>query len=456
MSSQARLTRGPVPKALAAVSAPMSFGIFAVLSVGVADAYFLGQLGGAPLAAIGFIFPVTTAFASLAIGLSAGANAAVSQSLGREDDPEHTRRLGLHAIGIGVLLAALMSVAVWLLYPLLFQALGAEEAALEEIAAYMPVWALSFPFLVLMMIVNAVFRAYGSGISSAAIMVLAAVVNIALDPLLIFGVGPFPELGTQGAAVATGAGRGLAAVVALWYAWRKGMLSLCSDPLEGLWASTKTIFQVGLPAGFSNAINPAGMALVTAAVATVGSAAVAGFGAGTRITSLTNVPMMALSAGIGPVVGQNWGAEKQDRARSGVLWTWGICLVYGLGMGVALAVFAEPLAALITDGGEAAQYTETYLRIAGFSMAGYGMVVCTNAAMNARSKAGISMALSIGRTFLLYLPLAWALVMVLDFTGVVFAVVIANALGAAAAVWCAWYTGLFSPSRMAEMIPSRA
>lgn len=109
------LTKGSVWQALAGVSAPMSFGILSVLSVGVVDANFLGQLGGLPLAAIGFIYPVTAAFASLAIGLSAGANATVSQSLGRDDDPKVTSRYALHAVGLGLGLRGLVSVIVWML-----------------------------------------------------------------------------------------------------------------------------------------------------------------------------------------------------------------------------------------------------------------------------------------------------------------------------------------------------
>lgn len=96
------LTQGPVWKALTAMSAPMSLGIFSVISVGLADAYFLGQVSGAALAAVGFIYPVITAITSLSIGLSAGANAALSQQIGAGEDDDDTQRLGLHAIGLGL------------------------------------------------------------------------------------------------------------------------------------------------------------------------------------------------------------------------------------------------------------------------------------------------------------------------------------------------------------------
>ena len=239
------LTKGPIWRALVAMSAPMSFGIFAVLSVGLADAFFLSRVGGSALAAVGFIYPVTTAITSLSIGLSAGANTALSQGVGRGDNDEETRRLSLHAIALGLALSVIVAALVWLTYPLLFSALGAEEAVSNDIAGYMPVWALSFPFLVVMMITNAIFRARGDGLTAPAIMTLAAVVNIALDPLLIFGLWGLPELGTQGAALATAIGRVLAVCVALWLAFSRGLLGVCGAPFKGIWSSVQQVLHVG-------------------------------------------------------------------------------------------------------------------------------------------------------------------------------------------------------------------
>lgn len=436
------LTKGPVWRALAAMSAPMSFGIFAVLSVGLADAYFLGQIGGAALAAVGFIYPVTTAITSLAIGMSAGANAALSQSVGAGNEDEVTRRLGLHAIGIGLALSVLVALAVWAVFPSLFAALGAGEDVQDLIAQYMPVWALSFPFLVTMMIANAVFRAHGDSLTTAAIMIFAAVINIALDPLLIFGLWGLPELGVAGAAWATTIGRVLAVIAALWLAWRRGLLGVCGNMLSGLWGSTQRVLKVGAPAAFSNAINPAGMALVTAAVATVGEAAVAGFGAATRVQSVALVPLLALSSGIGPVVGQNWGADQQDRARTATAQAFWFCLGYGMLLATALTVFADPIAGLFAASDEDRAFAVTYLRFVGWSLFGYGIVVVGNAAMNARDKAVWSMGLSLSRIFVLYLPLAWLGALTFGFGGIVAAAVVANVVGAWGGLIAARATGL--------------
>lgn len=445
------LTEGPVWKALTAMSAPMSFGILAVLSIGLADAYFLGQLGEAPLAAVGFIYPITITITSLSIGLSAGANAAISQAIGKNTDADAPNRLALHALGAGLTLALLVAAALWLLAPTVLGWMGATGQPLEEATSYMPVWALSFPFLVAMMIINAAFRAHGDGTASALIMVLAAVVNLALNPALIFGWGPFPELGTQGAAVATAVGRALAVAAALTYAIRLGILQTCAKPLKGLAGSLREIFTVGLPAAFSNAINPFGMALVTSAVATLGDAAVAGFGAATRVQSISIVALLALSAGIGPVIGQNWGADRQDRARAAVVQAWGFCLVYGIVLGTLLFSFADQIAGLFAEG-DAARYAARYLQIVGWSLFGYGVLVTANAAMNARSKALFSMGLSLSRIVVVYVPLAWLGAMWLGYDGILYAAVAANLFAVLGALVTARATGLL-PRRIAGHVP---
>jgi len=423
-ASKRDLTKGSIHMALVAMSAPMSFGIFAVIAVGLADAYFLGKVSGAALAAVGFIYPVITAITSLSIGISAGANATLSQHIGSGAAEEEVQRLGLHSIVLGLALSVITAALIWVSFPVLFSALGASGDVADEIAAYMPLWTASFPFLVTMMITNSVFRSHGDGATSAAIMVVAAFFGVALNPVLIFGVGPIPELSTAGAALATLIGRVVAMVIALWLAWRRGLLGGGEKVYEGLRGSVAKVLDVGIPASLSNAINPAGMALVTAAVATVGDAAV------------------ALSAGIGPVVGQNWGAEQYDRARLATRQAFAFCLSYGLLVGAVLVVFANPIASLLASGDDDLSFAASYLRIVGLSMFGYGIIVVSNAAMNARSKALWSLTLSLGRIALIYLPFAWLGVMAMGYNGVLLAAVAANVLGALVAMIFTFKTGL--------------
>jgi len=443
------LTEGPVSRAILVVSAPMAIGVLAVLSVGIADAYFLGQIGTAELAAVAFIFPVTSTIISLSIGLSAGTNAALSQAIGRGASDSTLRRKTVHALGVGAVMGVAVAALTWVSAPVLFGALGAEGAVLDAVLAYMPLWCLSFPLLVVVMICETAFRARGDGARAATVMTTQAVVNIALDPLFIFGWWIVPQMDTEGAALATLVARILSAALALTWAWRRGLLGRSGGLFDGFTTSARQMFSVGVPAAMSNAINPAGLAMVTAAVATLGDVAVGGFGAATRIQALALVPFLALSAGIGPVIGQNWGADQQARARDAMRLTFLFCAGYGLVVALILMIAADPIAAWIASSPEAATYTAQYLRVVGWSLAGYGILVTANAAMNARSRAVWSMALSLGRIFAVYLPLAWLGVWLFGYTGILAAAATANVLVIWAALIATRATGLltleFSP-----------
>ena len=456
--TQRDLTEGPVWRGLAALSAPMALGILAVLSTNLADAFFLARVGPDALAAVGFVYPVTTAISSLSIGLSAGASAVIAQALGRREDGGAVTRRGLHALGLGVACAAMAALAFWLLDAAILSALGARGPVLEAALEYTPLWSLAFPFLVTMMLVNAVFRAHGSGAVSAGIMVGSAIVNLGTTPAFIFGWGPLPAMGIAGAAMRTLVAMVAGAALALLLAWRGGVLAICARPFANLAANIRAIAAVGGPAALSNAINPAGMALVTAAVATLGAAHVGGFGAATRIQSVVTVPLLALSSGIGPVVGQNWGAERPGRARTALrLCLWG-SLGYGLLLGVVLTLFADPIARAFGAGDESTAAAAAYLRVVGWSLGGFGMLVTGNAALNAISRAGHSMVLTLARVLAVYVPLAWLGVMVAGYPGILAAAVAANAFGAWAVLVAARATGLsevgFAPVRgPARLVP---
>ncbi|KUF09670.1 MATE family efflux transporter [Pseudoponticoccus marisrubri] len=421
------LTRGPVGRALWRVSAPMSIGILGVLSVGLADAAFLARAGDVPLTAIGFIYPVIVALTSLSIGLGAGTSAVVSQTLGRDgDDDARAARLALHSLIFAATLATVAALSFWLAAPMIFPLMGAQGAVLEAVLAYVPWWCASFVPMVAGMGLNAVFRAGGESHIAATVMVTQSLINIALDPVFIFGLAMIPALDTEGAGIATFIARVLGFAGLFAFALKSGRVSLSRNCLKGIGDSLHRIARIGGPAAASNAINPLGLSLVTSAAATLGDAAVAGFGAATRLQSLLFVPMLALSAGIGPVVGQAWGAEKVERAQAAVRLTFLCCLGYGAALAGAMMVAAPWLGALMTDGGDAAGHATTYLRWGSLGFFGYGILVTANAAMNARDRALWSMGLSASRIALVYVPLAWGGALLFGFGGIVGAFVAAN------------------------------
>jgi Na+-driven multidrug efflux pump len=315
---------------------------------------------------------------------------------------------------------------------------------LEAALYYVPWWCASFVPMVAGQGLNAVFRAGGESHIAATVMVVQSLINIALDPLFIFGAAMIPGMGVEGAGIATFIARVLGLAGLLAFALRTGRLSLSRHCLTGLGASLARIARIGGPAAASNAINPLGLSLVTAAAATLGEAQVAGFGAATRVQQLLFVPMLALSAGIGPVVGQAWGAEMQGRAQQAVRLTFLSCLGYGAALAAGLMLAAPWLAALMTDGGAAAEHATTYLRWGGLGFFGYGILVTANAAMNARDRALWSMALSASRIALIYVPLAWAGAALFGFAGITGAFVLANLWAVAGALLLCHRAGLLA------------
>ncbi|WP_138936005.1 MATE family efflux transporter [Roseovarius arcticus] len=426
MTAEKTLNDGPVGRALWSVSAPMTIGILGVLSVGLADAFFLARDGATSLAAIGFVFPVITALTSLSIGLSAGTNTVISQAIGRGEDAGDRRRMTLHAMALALGLSCTIALIVYLVAPHLFAAMGAGGEVLGAILGYMRFWCLSFPFLVTGMALNAVFRAGGRSGVAAMAMLAQALLNIGLDPMLIFGFGPIPAISMDGAGLASLIARMASFSGLAFFAWHAGVLQLNAAPWLGAATSIRRIVRVGAPAAMSNAINPLGMAIVTGFVATIGDTAVAGFGAATRVQGVVVVPLLALSSGIGPVVGQAWGAGDEARAKKGLRITHAACAIFGLGVAALLLFSAVPLAAIMTSGSEAQSYTATYLRIASWGFLGYGILITANAAMNARDRALWSMSLSGTRIFLLYVPMTWAGLQLGGYTGMLIGAVVAN------------------------------
>lgn len=421
----------------------MTLGILAVISVGVADAYFLGQYGPDELAAVGFIYPVTIAVLSLSIGLSAGLNTVVSQAIGK-GDREFAARAAAHGLGFALLLGIVVGGLLILGGEFIFSLMGAKGATKQAVMDYIFYWAVSFPGLVLMMAANAVVRANGSSVVPAGVMVAVAIFNVVVNPLLIFGYGPIPEMGAAGAGLATALARVLGTIGVLAYVLTQRFLNTACLTLQDMDKTLRRIARVGGPAALSNSINPAGMAIVTGFVASFGDAAVAGFGAAGRIEAVIMVPMLALSSGIGPVVGQNWGAEKRDRAELATHLSFMACLAYGVVAGATLLLFAQPIAGLIAQGDEAIRHAALYLQFVGLTLFGYGVLVVANAANNARDRAVFSLATSVTRIAAVYIPATIIGQWLFGYFGIVLAAVLANLMGAYLAIIACRATRLIS------------
>ena len=427
MAGSRDLTSGPVRGHLMHLGSPMVLGIIAVMSISLADAWFVGQLGLEPLAAISFTFPVVFSIASVAIGLGAGAASVVSRAIGT-GDRHRVQRLATDSLMLSVLVVAVLSVLGWFTIRPLFSLMGARGQVLEYIVDYMQIWYLGMPFLVVPMVANALIRSDGDSRIPSLMMVFAAIANIGLNPVFIFGFGPIPELGIQGAAIATVIARALSMILALIIVFRHRLVTLERPAWRELVASWRHIAGVGLPAGLSNVINPLSVGLITAALARLGPEVVAGFGVATRVETLAAIPMLALSSAIGPIAGQNWGSGRRERVREALLDCYRFNLIWAMVMAVFFWLAGEQVVSWFTDEPAVQTVMVQYLWIVPVSLAGYGAIICAGATFNHLGRAFVGMGFYLVRSACFYVPLGVLASFFLPAYGVFVALAVANIL----------------------------
>lgn len=430
----AKLVSGSIPRHLVQQTLPAVIGVAAIMSIGIVDAYFIGRLGSDALAAVSFIFPVAVASTSLGVGVMVGINSVVARALG-EDDCDKAARRANFGIVFAALCGAVMGLTLWAAIDPIFTAMNAPRHLMPLIHAYMTPYAAAFPLSLMIMGFNGVLRGQGEARRTSTVSIIYAAANMALNPLLIGGGFGFAGFGIAGSAYATAIGWSTGVIAALWLLRGTALpldLALLRDC--NLLEQARAIIRVGLPAAFSNAINPLGLAVLTALVALEGEAAVAGFGAAGRLQSFVIVPLLALSGAIGGIVGQNWGACRFDRAREAAFWAAGFCVVWGLGVALAMVTAGEHFAQVFTDDPAVIAEFSRYLAIAAWGYAGFGLLIVGNGIMNAVDKAWYALLQSLARVFLVMLPVALVLQGGMGSAAIYTAELAANLFGAASAV----------------------
>lgn len=413
----------------------MTLGILAGMSVALVDTYFLGRLGTEELAAISFAFPVVFTVMSLSIGLGAGAASVVSRAIGH-GDREEVRRLSTDSIALAVVLVAAISTAGILTARPLFALLGARGAVLDHVVAYMEIWYVGMVFLVVPMVANNILRAGGDAVVPSAIMIGVAAINLALTPLLVFGLWGLPRLEVEGAAWSSLIARALMAVVSLAVLiWRERLIAFAVPPLAALVASWRRVLFVGLPAALGNAVNPLGIAVVTAIVAGYGTSSVAAFGVATRVEAFAAIPMLALSAAIGPVAGQSWGAGREERVPRALRVAFLFCVAWSALAAGVFWLLGPRIAAAFTSEPEIAAEAALYLRVVSLTLAGYGVAVIAAGGYNALGKPLTALAYNMLRTMALLVPAAWLASTVGGVPAVFAAIAAANVAAGLAIAW---------------------
>ena len=395
-------------KILVKMTIPMVVGVIGMVLFNLADAFFVGRLGTTELAALSFTFPVVLVIASLALGLGMGASAVISLAIG-EGDRHKVKRLTTDSLLLALLVVAFFVVLGLVTIDPVFRLLGATPEVLPLIRQYMNIWYFGMIFVVVPMVGNNAIRATGDTKTPAAIMLLAAAVNFVVDPVLIFGLGPFPRLELAGAAISTVCSRAITMLVALYVLGRRDkMLTLELPSLAALLNSWKKILYIGLPTASTRMIVPLTTGVITGLMARSGPAAVAGYGVSARIEFFSLAVLRALSVVLAPFVGQNLGANKLKRVITGIRYSKGFSLIWGTAMYLLLLILAPPIASIFSQNPEVRSIIVLYLRIVPLGYGLQGVTLLCAATMNVLNKPLQAAGLVIAQMFVFFIPLAYA------------------------------------------------
>ncbi len=432
------LTVGPVGAHLRRQALPFSIGLVAIFSFEAIDLYFIAQLGDAPLTAVSFALPVIWLVYGIGIGFEAGVASCVSRAVGRKEE-ERARRLATDSSVLGTATALLiLALGIPLIEPT-FRLLGATEALLPLIREYMSVWYFVAPLDMALWCALASIRARGNSLLESKIIIAAALLNLALDPIFIFGLFGFPRLEVAGAALATVVATGAMLIFALWHlGLRLGVLANPLAPLRSIVDSWRHMLQIGIPAMATNAIVPLSSAIVVALIAGYGVDAVAGFGIAMRIEPMALIPFYALSAVSSPFFGQNIGSGLYDRLREARRVITRFCVLFGLVLALAACAVTPLVTGWYTDDPAIARVTRSYVWLVAWSWGAYGLVMSVNAAFNGSGRPLPAVFLSSARVIFVLLPLVALGLWLFDLPGLFGAILLSN-LGLGALAW--WWLG---------------
>lgn len=401
------LTQGPLGKQIISLTFPMIFGALGVMVFNIVDTFYVGQLGTKPLAAISFTFPVIMVVSSLAIGLGTGATSLISRAIGEKDNVKVVS-LTTQSLALSLIVVALIAVAGYLTIEPVFKLMGAQGELLEMVKDYMSIWYPGVVALVIPMVGNSAIRSTGNTKFPSMIMLVSMFVNIALDPILIFGLFGFPRMELKGAALATVLARSVTLVFALWLLKNKlNMIAFGREVLKNIWGNWKSLLFIGVPAALTNMIVPISMGVITALIAREGTEAVAAFGVATKLEGFLLVILMALGMSLGPVVGQNWGAKKYERITAALNYSLKFSVAWGVFIWLLMLPLSAPIASLFNDNEKVIEIVSLYFLVVALGYGFRGTLRVATTALSIVSRPIDSAFLNILQSIILLIPLAY-------------------------------------------------
>ena len=424
------LTSGDVGPPLFYLSLPIVVTNLLQTAYNLADTFWIGQYSTEALAAISFAFPMVFLIISLGMGLAVAGSILVAQYTGAGEEAE-AEYAASQTVGFAALVSVIVGAVAYVFVGDILALLGPEPDVLPLATAYMEIISLGIFFMFGFLVFISLMRGYGDTITPMLVMLGSVVLNIVLDPLLIFGWWIFPQWGIEGAAIATVFTRGLALVVGLWImiTGRRGVRIRPRDVVPDL-AYGRRLVRIGVPASVEGPGQAVAINLLMFIVGTFTTPVVAAFGIGVRVFSVIFLPAIAVSRGVETMAGQNIGAGNYDRAALTAGVAARTTFVVLAVAGVVTYLFADPIVGLFTDDAEVIEVGATFLRYVAPSFGFIGIMRSYNGGFRGAGKTLTAAAIAVTMLGGIRLPIAWIASGLMGPPGVWISFLISNVLGA--------------------------
>ncbi len=402
-------TSGVLGRSLVLLAVPMVMEMAMESLFAVSDVFWVSRLGSDAIAVVGITESLMTVVYALAMGLAMAAAALVSRRIG-EKDPDGAARAAAHAMALGLGVALVLGVLGATMGDRMLGVMGASQKVVAQGGTFVRIMLGGNLVIFMLFLINAVFRGAGDAAIAMRTLWLANILNIVLGPCFIFGVGPLPEMGVTGAAVATTIGRSVGVIYQLVALSRaQSRIRIQRQHLRfdgGLFAS---LARIGGNGAAQALISTASWVALTRILTGFGSKAVAGYTIGIRIVLFAILPAWGLSNAAATLVGQNLGAQQPDRAESAVRLAARIGFMFLGGVGIVFVVLAGPIVGLFTDDAETLRHGTRALRFIALGFPLYAWAMIYTAAFNGAGDTWTPTLINLLCFWLCEIPLAWAL-----------------------------------------------
>lgn len=413
--SEADYTEIKIGKAIFLLAVPMILELIMESTFAVVDIFFVGKLGPSAVATVGLTETYLYLLYSIGMGLSMAVTAVVARRIG-EKEKEKAGVAAVQAIFLAVLVSIPFALAGIFFAKDLLALMGADEWIIQQGYKYMQ-WMLGGnAIIMLLFIINAIFRGAGDAAIAMRVLWIANGFNIVLDPILIFGWGPFPELGIEGAAIATTIGRGIGVLTQVWFLFRGVKhIRVHRTQLQLHWETIKNIVKTSLGGVGQMIIAMTSWIFIMRILAEFGSQVVAGATIALRIMMFTMMPAWGLSNAVATLVGQNLGAGKPDRAERSVWITGFWNMIFLIGVAVVYFINSEALVGIFTDDLKVISVGAMWLRIVSYSYFVYAWWMVTTQAFNGAGDTVTPTKINFVFFWLIQIPLSFLLAKALEF-----------------------------------------